>query len=656
MKKIFLTVLISLGLLASAYGGLIVDLPLKTDLVDKKGSLGTGAFARSSAATYIHDGVLYTADGDDTPFSNASIENEAGATEMRGSFVDGQAWFHDAGGLIAVYADTGNLLIAYDGAGVGYAYGFLGEVGTGEVATPLANNVTAISKANPGVVSSVAHGLGIGDLVYFDSLTEMTELNTKYKVVTAVGSADLFSINDTSGYTNAEVTGGACAHEVTEPGANAVHIYKEYGLLNEGWNAIDTGIDFNAGAAWDFDVYVNLMTSAGGTAQPRFQDGRFLFEGEETNLITYSEDFSQWTPVRAGLDTSEADPRGGTGATGLVSTAEENNHYLYARPTFSDDVDVTYSIFVKAGDKDWIVMYFVLKDSLAPYCYFQLSGAGATGTNITTKESVERLGTTDWYRCRITHNISNGATVPEVRIYSAEGDFDNSFTGDGTTIDTYVYGADAKQDLFLTSYIPTNGIPVTRTTEAATATDGGVSWTIPVHGALDNSLSDSNPPAAPTDANGTLMFTVRHLYDESDIAAADNGLVSVGDAAEDLAYFDADSFDAHDGTLDSTYNHPAFVAGDEITYVVRWGDVDGETDDISVGYTADDGATWVFDATPANFDLDWGVVTELRLGFDLLYPMEFSDLKIWDVAYTQAQIAAGLERNMLLWMLPFEFP
>jgi len=46
--------------------------------------------------------------------------------------------------------------------------------------------------------------------------------------------------------------------EITEPSATAVHIYKEYTLENEGWNALDTGIDYNAGA-WEFDVYTNLM-------------------------------------------------------------------------------------------------------------------------------------------------------------------------------------------------------------------------------------------------------------------------------------------------------------------------------------------------------------------------------------------------------------
>jgi len=146
----------------------------------------------------------------------------------------------------------GNLLIVDDGAG-NLARGFIGMAGTGETLTALSNNITGITKANPGVVSSTTHGLSIGHMVYFSGLTEMTELNGTYKTVTAVGSANAFSINDTSAYGAAETTGGACGKKVTEPNATAVKIYKTRALVNEGWESIGS-IDYNAGANFDFDV------------------------------------------------------------------------------------------------------------------------------------------------------------------------------------------------------------------------------------------------------------------------------------------------------------------------------------------------------------------------------------------------------------------
>jgi len=74
----------------------------------------------------------------------------------------------------------------------------------------LPSNITAITLANPGVVSSVAHTKATGDIIYFDGLSEMTELNEAIRFITAVGGVDEFTIDDTSRYTAAEVTGGAC--------------------------------------------------------------------------------------------------------------------------------------------------------------------------------------------------------------------------------------------------------------------------------------------------------------------------------------------------------------------------------------------------------------------------------------------------------------
>lgn len=60
--------------------------------------------------------------------------------------------------------------------------------------------ITAISKANPGVVTAPYHGLATGAEVYLAGISGMTELNDRVFTVTVL-SADTFSIGvDTSGY------------------------------------------------------------------------------------------------------------------------------------------------------------------------------------------------------------------------------------------------------------------------------------------------------------------------------------------------------------------------------------------------------------------------------------------------------------------------
>lgn len=247
----------------------------------------------------------------------ASLEDETGATSMRGSFVDGQAWFHDAGGLIAAYADTGNLLKINDGSG-NRGYGFIGEVGTGEaLGAELLTNGNMETADPPsswdgtnstldGVADERTGGAGVQSLEVtatanggFGSQLLVTVSGKLYKVdfwhkITAGDSCYVY-IAETTGwtilktsatYTNvawenhslyftAETsesrislvskTSGDIVYyddvsikEVTEPNANAVHIYKEHSLTTEGWRSLDSGIDYNVGASWDFDIYFNM--------------------------------------------------------------------------------------------------------------------------------------------------------------------------------------------------------------------------------------------------------------------------------------------------------------------------------------------------------------------------------------------------------------
>ena len=256
----------------------------------------------------------------------ASLEDEAGATEMRGSFIDGQAWFHDAGGLIAAFAGTGNLIIANDGSG-NLAQGYLGEVGTGETGDEIITDATNRDFSGAGdwiaggaatvtvnynsgdgghattmrveagdatlesasLPNTTGYGLTDGKLykLSFDykdiESTNITPFNrvrilttgggqyqydlavsavwaTKTVYFTSEGSGNISVMlytNRNAGHADNETLfDSVTVKEVTEPNANAVHIYKEHALTNEGWYSIDAGsIGYNAGASWDFDIY-----------------------------------------------------------------------------------------------------------------------------------------------------------------------------------------------------------------------------------------------------------------------------------------------------------------------------------------------------------------------------------------------------------------
>ena len=58
--------------------------------------------------------------------------------------------------------------------------------------------ITAISKANPGVVTSAAHGFSNGDWVYISGVTGMTQVNGRYYQVSGV-TTNTFNLTDTNG-------------------------------------------------------------------------------------------------------------------------------------------------------------------------------------------------------------------------------------------------------------------------------------------------------------------------------------------------------------------------------------------------------------------------------------------------------------------------
>lgn len=79
--------------------------------------------------------------------------------------------------------------------------------------------VTAITKANPGVVTSVAHGFSSGDKIRFKNIAGMTQLNNNLYTITVL-TPDTFSIGvNTTSYTTFVNDGNARAEIF--PGGNA---------------------------------------------------------------------------------------------------------------------------------------------------------------------------------------------------------------------------------------------------------------------------------------------------------------------------------------------------------------------------------------------------------------------------------------------------
>ena len=232
---------------------------------------------------------------------------------------------------------------------------------------------------------------------------------------------------------------------------------------------------FTRGSEATFVNAQGLIESTASNDAPRidYSTGAkaFLLEPQSTNLIPYSEDFSEWTNTRSSDSIGFTSPNGTNNATLLITESDSasNNKYIQSDLfNISSGAKITGSVFLKANQLNWARVILVnssLNKSID--CFFNLESgvvgtSSATGSSTVSSTSIEDYGN-GWFRCNIVGDLDT-STNCRMRCYLADGDNDSSVYGDGTS-GIYIYGAQIEQQSYATSYIPTSGASATRNQE-----------------------------------------------------------------------------------------------------------------------------------------------------------------------------------------------
>ena len=200
-------------------------------------------------------------------------------------------------------------------------------------------------------------------------------------------------------------------------------------------------------------------------------DGHLLLEPESRNLITYSEDFSQWNENDATVTpNSTTSPSGLINADKVIASAINSTHHIGIIPSVSSSTTYTFSLYAKADEYERLYVRQGTGSSPSAAVY-ELSGSGSVLQTYGSPldEDIDNVGN-GWYRITLTNTTSaSGANFAPNIIgipnsgYSADED-GVTFLGDGTS-GVFIWGAQLEELSYATSIIPTNGSTVTSDAE-----------------------------------------------------------------------------------------------------------------------------------------------------------------------------------------------
>ena len=212
--------------------------------------------------------------------------------------------------------------------------------------------------------------------------------------------------------------------------------------------------------ATDFQVYGSqIEKQSQATAYIKSDGIAAVRKSSTTNLITYSEDFSQsyWTKLNLTASGGFLSPNGTLDAFKLTETTANNVHAFYNTTFIINNGDVyTISLFVKYNGRQWFRLWGQFGSSNKE-AYFDIVNGTLGHKDSGTVSAIENYGN-GWYR--ISATATSDGTVGRYRGYIAEADNDSFYAGDGTS-GVFIWGAQYELQTQAETYAKTTGLPVT---------------------------------------------------------------------------------------------------------------------------------------------------------------------------------------------------
>ena len=247
--------------------------------------------------------------------------------------------------------------------------------------------------------------------------------------------------------------------------------------------------------------------------------GHLLLEPQRTNLVTYSESFSNayWIKSNSSITSNAAiSPDGTLNADKLVESATNSYHAIWTSSlNVVANTDFTFSAYVKKADRKYVTVGLAHSSAEGAVAQFNLDTqslvySGDIGSIYTYVSSgIEAIGN-NWYKLHIVFQTTLTVTNPAIALSddiftsSSITNTANNYTGDGTS-GVYIFGAQVEVGSYPTSYIVSNsGSATTRLAEVCNGSGNASTF---------------------NDSEGVLMAQV------STISTNENSCISINDSS-----------------------------------------------------------------------------------------------------------------------------
>jgi len=283
------------------------------------------------------------------------------------------------------------------------------------------------------------------------------------------GLSYLFSydVNLTSGTVQAAVKGGSGQL------FNTVGTHTVSEIIVAGSGPTDFKITAKSGFNGSVDN-VSVKEYKGQEVVPSSGCGNWLWEPQSTNLITYSEDFTQWDKINSNvISINETNPINSV-AYEIESTVSSNKSRIYYNSLMVSGSSYSTSYLVKPSSNSPQYLGFACISNTTPDVFYNFSNNQFEDNTIVGNaakcESIQMLN--GWRLLKVP--IHNNVTNTRLNIYQGGISGGELIGVNGQSY--YLKFAQLEEQSYVTSYIPTDGTTVTRNQDACT--NGGSVSTI----------------------------------------------------------------------------------------------------------------------------------------------------------------------------------